>query len=313
MAFSSVILTEEKARATISALIARLVGTKMSTTDPASARTPSEQVIVTLFDLPCLAVRDADGSIYVAVVDLCSPLGVKATAQPRRIQRHEHLNAGLVPFRLRRGNRIEVVQCLHLQLTAGWLVQISTARVREEVRERLRFLQLHLLDAVWQAFATLTGLPQAVEQIEDLQDIDRIDEALRNFEDLARRQVVLEESQERARGAWRQMQERLRELAGRVAELEQRVGGRLSPAQRGHLYHLVQAWATARAQKATSLSREAVHAACWGEIKTRFGPVARYEDMSPAQYSEAVVYIKQQYRTLTGQELELPEQGELPL
>lgn len=56
-----------------------------------------------------------------------------------------------------------------------------------------------------------------------------------------------------------------------------------------------------------------MYAACWGEIKARFGPVARYEDLTPAQYSEAVVYIKQQYRTLTGQELAIPEQGELPL
>lgn len=30
---------------------------------------------------------------------------------------------------------------------------------RQDVRDRLRYLQLHLLDAVWQAFATLTGLP----------------------------------------------------------------------------------------------------------------------------------------------------------
>ena len=285
----------------------------MASHDAAAAHTPLEQVVVSFFDRPCLAVRDEDGAIYVVVVDLCAALGIKADAQLRRIQRHEHLNAGLVPFRVRRGNRIETVQCLHLQLTAGWLVQIPTARVQQTVQDRLRYLQLHLLDAVWQAFAALTGLPAQAAQIEELQDLDRVDQALQSFEELARRQATLEASQERARDAWRQMQERLRDIAGRVAELEQRVGSRLSTAQRGHLYHLVQAWATARAQKATSLSKEAVHAACWGEIKTRFGPVARYEDLSPAQYDEAVAYIKQQYRMLTGQELELPEQGELPL
>jgi hypothetical protein len=123
----------------------------------------------------------------------------------------------------------------------------------------------------------------------------------------------LETSQERACDAWRQMQERLQEMAGRVAELEHRVGGRLSTAQRGHLYHLVQTWASARAQKASSLSREAVHAACWSEIKTRFGLVARYEDMNPAQHTAAVAYIKQQYRALTGEDLVLPAQDELPL
>ncbi len=278
-----------------------------------SARTPVEQVVVTLFDLPCLAVRDEDGAVSIVVADLCAALGIRADAQLRRIQRHEHLNAGLTPFRIRRGNRIETVQCLHLQLTAGWLVQIPTARVQATVRDRLRYLQLHLLDAVWQAFATLTGLPAQATQIEDLQELDRVDQALRALEDLATRQATLETSQERARDVWRQMQERLQEMAGRVAELEHRVGGRLSTAQRGQLYHLVQTWASARAQKATSLSREAVHAACWSEIKTRFGPVARYEDMNPAQYTEAVAYIKQQYRALTGDDLVLPAQDELPL
>jgi hypothetical protein len=283
----------------------------MSEANPAA--TPVEQVVITLFDLPCLAVRDSDGAISIVVADLCQALGVQADAQLRRIQRHEHLAAGLKAFRVRRGNRIETVQCLHLQLTAGWLVQIPTARVRQEVRDRLRYLQLHLLDAVWQAFANLTGLPAQSEQIEDLQDLDRIDLALRRFEELAARQVTLEESQDRARDAWRSVQDRLRDLAGRLADLEHQVGGRLSSAQRGHIYHLVQAWAGERARRSTSLSKQAVYQACWGEVKARCGLVASYEDMSPAQYVAAVAYVKQQYRALTGEELDLPAQGELPL
>ena len=285
----------------------------MATLDASAPRVPVEQVVVSFFDLPCLAVRDVDGAIYIVLSDLCSAIGINADAQQRRIQRHEHLQAGLVSFRIRRGNRMDSVQCLHLQLTAGWLVQIPTARVAAPVQARLRYLQLHLLDAVWQAFATLTGLPAQAEQIEDVQELDRVDQALRSLEQLASRQIAIETSQGKARDAWRQLQDQLREMAGRVAELEQRVGGTLSPAQRGHLYHLVQTWAAARAQRATSLSKDAVYKTCWGEIKARFGLVARYEDMSPAQYTEAIVYIKQQYRTLTGDELELPAQGELPL
>jgi hypothetical protein len=277
------------------------------------AATPVEQVVITLFDLPCLAVRDHDGAISIVVADLCQALGVQADAQLRRIQRHEHLAAGLKAFRVRRGNRIETVQCLHLQLTAGWLVQIPTARVRQEVRDRLRYLQLHLLDAVWQAFAKLTGLPAQSEQIEDMQDLDRVDLALRRFEELATRQVALEESQDHARDAWRSVQDRLRDLAGRLADLEHQVGGRLSTAQRGHIYHLVQAWAGERARRSTSLAKHAVYQACWGEVKARCGLVSSYEDMSPAQYVAAVAYVKQQYRALTGEDLDLPAQGELPL
>lgn len=281
--------------------------------EPNIAPTPAEQVVISLFDVPCLAVRDSDGAISIVVTDLCAALGIQSDAQLRRIQRHEHLAAGLKAFRVRRGNRIETVQCLHLQLTAGWLVQIPTARVRQEVRDRLRYLQMHLLDAVWQAFAHVTGLPRQVEQIEDMQELERIDRALRQFEALVARQSALETSQDRARDAWRNVQDRLRDLAGRVTDLEQQVGERISSTQRGHLYHLVQMWAGARAARSTTLSKDAVYKACWGEIKVRFGPVARYEDMHPEQYVAAVAYIKQQYRALTGKEIELPIQDTLPL
>jgi hypothetical protein len=275
-------------------------------------RMPTEQAVITLFDQPCLAVRDEQGVIYVVIADICSALGIKGEAQLRRIRQHEQLRAGLATFRIRQGNRLAPANCLHLQLTAGWLMQISTARVREEVRNRLRYLQLHLLDTVWRAFASLSGLPAQIEQIEDLQDIDRIDQALRALEELADRQTAIEQSQERARDVWRQMMDRLHELSGRMAELEQRVGGKLSPAQRGHLYHLVQAWGVARAERVATISKGSVFATCWAELKVRFS-VSRYEDLTPAQYTEAVAYVKLQYHALTGTELVLPAQDELPL
>lgn len=277
-----------------------------------AVRMPVEQVVVTLFDQPCLTVRDEQGAIYVVIADLCAALGIKGEAQLRRIRQHEQLRAGLATFRVRQGNRLIPATCLHLQLTAGWLMQISTARVREEVRERLRYLQLHLLDTVWRAFATMADLPVQVEQIEDLQEVDKVDRALRALEELAGRQSALEESQERARDTWRQLMDKLRDLSGRLAEVEQRVGGKLSPTQRGQLYHLVQAWGGARAERAASMSKSAVFAACWAELKVRFS-VSRYEDLSPAQFAEAVAYVKQQYHALTGADLDLSAQGELPL
>ncbi|NCC33869.1 MAG: hypothetical protein EOM24_17910, partial [Chloroflexia bacterium] len=229
--------------------------------EPTPAATPVEQVVIMLFDLPCLAVRDQTGAIFIVLTDLCQALGIQTDAQVRRIQRHEHLAAGLHAFRVRRGHRIETVQCLHLQLTAGWLVQIPTARVNQDVRDRLRYLQLHLLDAVWQAFAALTGLPAQSEQIEDMEELNRVDLALRTLAELAARQAALEDSQARAREAWRSVQDRLRDLAGRLGDLEHQVGGRISSAQRGHLYHLVQAWAGARARRVTGLAKDAVYQA----------------------------------------------------
>ena len=281
-------------------------------TSSSAAQTPAEQVIITLFDAPCMAVRDDKGTIYVAVNDICAAVGIQSDAQLRRIRQHEQLQRGLAVFRVRQGNRIETTSFLHLQMTAGWLLQIATGRVRADVRDRLRYLQIHLLDAVWQAFAKLSGLPTQVEQIEDLHNLDRIDSALRTLTELAERQSSLEQSQDRARDAYRQLTERIRDLASRVATMERRVEAKISPTQRGNLYHLVQAWGTARAERTTQLTRAAVYSACWAEIKVRFS-VARYEDLTPAQYLEAVAYVQQQYFALTGAPLTLLAQDELPL
>lgn len=100
--------------------------------------------------------------------------------------------AVLAVFHVRQGNRIETASFLHFQMAAGCLFQIATGRVRVDVRDRLRYLQIHLLDAVWQAFAKLSGLPTQVEQIEDLHDLDGIDSALRTLTELAERQSSLE-------------------------------------------------------------------------------------------------------------------------
>jgi hypothetical protein len=69
--------------------------------DPSSAaERPVEQVVVTFFDLPCLAVRAANGAIYLAIRDLCDALGVQLSAQLRRIRSHTQLRKGLRPFRV---------------------------------------------------------------------------------------------------------------------------------------------------------------------------------------------------------------------
>lgn len=244
-----------------------------------STRRAVEQVAITIFDLPCLAVRDSDGAIYVSLSDLCAALGLDRSSQLRRIRSHALLQAGLARFLVQQAGGPQLQDCLHLQTASNWLVTINAARVAAPVRDRLVYLQQHLFDAVWRAFAQLAGLPDGPSSdIEDLDDLQQIDPGLRALAEIAERQQALEESQNRARAAWRDINEQVRALATRLGDLEQRVGGTISRAQRGHIYQLVQAWAAARAERTTKLSRSAVFAATWAEFKTRFG-LARYEDL----------------------------------
>ncbi len=158
------------------------------------------------------------------------------------------------------------------------------------------------------AFAALTGLPDAPSnQIEDLQELDVIDPSLQALRELAERQTRLEESQDRAREAWRDIVAQIRELHGvlplveelrtRMQEVEQQLRQRMSPEQRNTIYRLVQAYGEARAARS-------------GQAKPGVD-IATYTDLPAARFDEAVQFVKNQYRALTGSDIELGTQERL--
>ena len=51
---------------------------------------------------------------------------------------------------------------------------------------------------------------------------------------------------------------------------------------------------------------------CWREVNARFG-VSTYTDLPAARYDEIVQFIKEQYRTLTSEDLGAAEQGRMDL
>lgn len=272
--------------------------------------TPREQLPVTYFGSVVLAARHPDGSIALAVRDLCEMLGVNRSSQMRRIEAHADLRQGLVSFWVQTAGGPQPQEFLQLEKVPAWLLGISSRRTSDATQDKLRHLQAYLVQEVYAAFARLAGLAeQGSRQIEDLEDLRRMDLAVNA---LAERQARIEQSQDRAREAWRDLSAQIRELAGRMAEVEQRVGGTITRAQRGHLYQLVQAWGAARAEKDARIRRSAAFQAVWAAFKVRF-QLARYEDLPVARYREAVQFINDNYRALTGSDLDLPEQGELEL
>jgi hypothetical protein len=194
---------------------------------------------------------------------------------------------------------------------------INATRVSESVRPRLLWLQRYIVREVYRAFAALAGLPeQESRQIEDLGDLGRLNAAINELADhqqaLETRQGAIETSQDQARQAWRDLRADIRAIASRVAAIEQRVGGVISREQRGYLYQLVQSWGAAKAAREPRLTKSAAYAACWTLIKAKYR-IARYEDLPSAKYADCVAFIQQSYRALTGEELDLPEQGTLDL
>lgn len=265
--------------------------------------TPTEMLVVTFFEHPCLAVRGSDGTIYVSVRDLCDAVGLRAHSQLRRLRADEDLGDGLRAFRVMTPGGPQEQEFLILEFVPTWVSSVQRSRASVTVRERLRYLRLFSIRETYNAFARTAGLPEGESRaIEDLRDLERLDDATVA---IAERQKLIEESQQRARSAWR-------ELDARVRALEEQVGGQLSTGQRGQIYQLVQTWAAARIEREPELSRAEIFQACWGAIKTRYR-IAKYEHLPAAQYADCVQYIKSSYRRLTGEDLALPEQTSLDL
>jgi hypothetical protein len=195
------------------------------------------------------------------------------------------------------------VDCLILEFVPAWITTVSRANATPTVQERLRYFTLFSIREVYAAVAREAGLPTGPSrQIEDLGDLAAFDASVQR---LAERQQAIEESQDKARQAWRNLDARVRRLEEAAAE------GKLSVRQRGTVYHLVQAWAQERATPMLTRSRVALRA-CWSTLRTHYR-VSRYEDIESQYYDDCVAYIQRQYQKLTGSELHLPEQGELDL
>jgi hypothetical protein len=289
----------------------------MMTRPDSDIRTPAEQLPITLFDAVVLAVRADDGTISLGIRDVCQALAIDVSTQLRRIRAHSVLSEGVARFRVMTAGGPQPQEFLELELIPTWLLMINATRVSESVRPRLLWLQRYIVREVYRAFAALTGLPeQASRQVEDLADLGRLDAAIGELasrqETLETRQGAIESSQDQARQAWRDLRADIRAIASRVAAIEQRVGGVISREQRGYLYQLVQAWGAAKAAREPRLTKPAAYAACWTLIKAKYR-VARYEDLPSAKYADCVAFIQQSYQALTGEALNLPEQGALDL
>ena len=280
---------------------------------------PREQLPITLFDGAVLAVRAADGSIYLVVQDLCTVVGLITSSQLRAIRADERMH--LAAFRLRIGNQVRTLDCLLLDDIPLWLMNVRPRRDNGQARERLRYVQAYLIASVRSAFAALTGLPDAPSnQIEDLHELDAIDQALQALRELGARQELLEESQEQAREAWRTIAAQIRELRGvlplvaelrtRLQEVEQQLGQRMSPEQRNTIYRLVQAYGEARAVRASQAKPGVEIRRSWAEFNARFA-IATYTDLPAARFDEAVQFVQAHYHALTGEAIAISTQEPL--
>ncbi|GAC1552882.1 MAG: hypothetical protein NVS2B7_28860 [Herpetosiphon sp.] len=256
---------------------------------------PIETLAVTFFEQPVLAARSADGTIYLSIRDLCTAVGLSLPSQLRRLRADEDLQAGLHRFRVLTAGGPQEQDFLILEFVPTWISSVNRRRASITVQERLRYLRLFSIRQVYAAVAQAAGLPVGPSSnIEELADLQHYDEA---FQGIATRQHALEESQERARQAWRDHEQRLRQLEEQLGS-----ASTISVGQRGVLYQQVQRWAQARIDH-EQIAASAAFAGCWAAIKTRYN-IAKYEHLPARQYADCLDYIGRSYEKLTGMPLD---------
>lgn len=255
---------------------------------------PIETLVVTFFDLPVLAARAPDGRVFLAIRDLCASVGLSRESQMRRLRADPDLSIGLQTFRIQTAGGPQPQEFLLLEHVPLWISGVTRRKATPEIQERLRFLKLFIIGHVHNAIAEAAGLtPGSSRNIEDLRDLERYDTAIQG---ISTRTAAMEESQEKARTAWREHEERIRRLEEQLRSLL-----RLSPTQRGKIYEQVHVWARARADREELAFGTAI-ARCWGELKAEFG-VAKYEDIPSSRYDECLQFIRQSHAEETGEEL----------
>jgi len=276
---------------------------------PQRPQRPREQLPITLFDGVVLAARADSGQIYLGLRDLCEALGLQVSSQRRRIVQDESLH--LTQFRVQSGAQFRTLDFLLLEDVPIWLLSIQLNRVSDKAKERFAYVKAYLVQAVQRAFAELSNLPDAPSSsIEDLVELDRIEQAFTQLAELGQRQNALEQSQARAREAFRDLRSLLEEVRSRVQELEQRARATISVTQRGTIYQMVQQWGAVRAERDQKSAPGVAIRKCWSELNAAFG-VSTYTDLPAARYTEIISYIKDHYRALSGRDLDALEQGRL--
>src|SRR5215216_2436223 len=215
--------------------------------DDTPAPRPREQLPVPLFDSAVLAVRGADGRIFLSLRDICAVLGLMLSGQRRRIRGNSRLT--LQPFRVIIQGQLRNADFLLLDDVPLWLLTVQINRVSDDVRTRVDYIQTYLVTSVQRAFGELTGLTlgdQPSSAIEDLRELDRIDEAFQHLAEVSSRQ-------DRAAHVVHDILEQLREMRDRVQQLESLAKSRINPQQRGTIYQMVQTWGEARAERIPNL------------------------------------------------------------
>lgn len=275
----------------------------MSDSAESSALTVLDQRTVMFYGDELVAVRAADGHIYVAVRQMCDALGLDRASQVRRIKKHAVLNAGYKgDVKMTSPGGPQAVGVLRVDVVPLWLTGIRTSMVRPELQPRLEHYQREAAKVLYEAFLSgRLSLPTDWEEgiAADSPTYQAYQTAAAVFQ-LARAQLVME-ARLKAHDEELSVQARaLQAQASRLEQLEaefQSPDRRISDQQASQLSQAVRAIGMELSRR----SGRNEYGGVYGELYRRFG-ITGYKLLPAARFSEAIGFLTQWYQSLTGAE-----------
>ncbi|MCI0396676.1 MAG: ORF6C domain-containing protein [Chloroflexi bacterium] len=254
-----------------------------------------DQREVTFYGDTLVAVKAADGHIYVSFRHLCDALGLDRASQARRLKRHSVLAKGYKgDVKLTSPGGLQPAGVLRVDLIPLWLSGLRAAAVKAELQERLVKYQEEAAKVLWEAFqeGRLTA-DQDLDQLLQQADNEAVQayQMLQAMVKLARNQILMEAH-----------------LTGRLDEHEQRletIEAQVNPPTRA--VSQSQAMQISQAVKAVAhelgnQTRRNEYQGVYGELYRRF-EITSYKLLPAARFQEAMDWLNEWYQTVTGRDM----------
>lgn len=250
-----------------------------------------DQREVTFYGDELIAVRAADGYVYVALRQMCNALGLDRRGQVRRINRQPILEEGytggviMSPPGEKGGGGPQQAGLLRVDLVPLWLAGIDTKRVRPEIRDKLERYQREAARVLWEAFqeGRLTASPTLDELLKTNSPAVKAYKMALAVVELARNQVLIESE--------------LKDHSRRLEAIEATLGdpGRnITPEQASQLSQAVKAVA----MKLSEQSGRNEYGGVYGELYRKFS-ITGYKLLPANRFQEAMDWLTGWHQTIT--------------
>lgn len=264
-----------------------------------------EQKEVTFYDDELIAVRAADGQIYVSLRHLCEAIGVARQGQVRRIQEHHVLAKGyaggniMLPPGAKGGGGRQRAGLLRVDLVPLWLSGIDTKRVKPQVREKLEKYQEEVAAVLWEAFQE--GRLTSELEFDALMETAANRETVQAYQiaqavmKLARQQLLIEARLNDRLSAHEYFladhEERLENIESSLGD----TGRNITPEQASQVSQAVKAIAMAL----TKRSGRNEFGGVYGELYRREG-ITSYKLLPAHRFDKVMKWLSEWYQEITG-------------